>query len=48
MEWFINLATRTKLLLGFGLIIIFLIYVIASAYTAITNIQASEKDTFRK
>jgi len=44
MEWFINLATRTKLLLGFGLIILLLIYVIAIAYSAITHIQVSEKN----
>jgi len=48
MNWLMNLGTRAKLLLGFGLIILFLIYVITSAYTTITNIQTSGKNLFER
>ncbi len=43
MSWFLNLATRGKLFLGFALMILFLAAVIVTAYTGITAIQESQK-----
>ena len=43
MNWFSNLMTRTKLLVGLGLIMIFLVVVIVNAYTTISTIQSSQK-----
>jgi methyl-accepting chemotaxis protein len=48
MKWFTNLMTRTKLLLGLGLIIVFLTVVIVNAYLTLTAIQASQKSLFEK
>jgi len=48
MKWLLNLTMRTKLFLGFGLMIIFLISVIFAAYTGITMIQKSQKDLFQE
>jgi methyl-accepting chemotaxis protein len=48
MNWFISLATRTKLMLGFGLIILFLIFNSMEAYITITAIQASQKRIYEK
>ena len=39
MNWFINLKTRTKLILGFGLIIILLALVISVAYYALVAVK---------
>lgn len=43
MSWFLNLATRDKLFLSFGLTILFLTTVIVTAYMGITAIQESQK-----
>ncbi|MBI3068028.1 MAG: MCP four helix bundle domain-containing protein [Betaproteobacteria bacterium] len=48
MKWFVDLATRTKLLVGFGLIVLFLLAVIASAYVTITAMQASQKRLYER
>jgi methyl-accepting chemotaxis protein len=48
MKWFLNLSTRTKLLLGFGLIIILLVVAVATAYTGIIAIQESQKSLYQK
>jgi len=48
MNWFMNLAMRSKLLLSFGLIVLFLVGMEMNAYTAITNILASEKVIYEK
>lgn len=42
MTWFLNLSTRVKLVFGFGLMMLFLAAVIASAYATITAIQESQ------
>src|SRR5260221_9165888 len=39
MNWFVNLKTRTKLILGFGSIIVLLAVVIGIAYSALVAIQ---------
>jgi methyl-accepting chemotaxis protein len=39
MKWFINLKTGTKLLTAFGLIILFMIIVMVTAYSGISEIQ---------
>jgi methyl-accepting chemotaxis protein len=46
MNWFLDLRTRSKLLVGFGLMIAFLATVIASAYVEIKTIQRSEKNLY--
>ncbi|HWP47220.1 MAG TPA: methyl-accepting chemotaxis protein [Candidatus Limnocylindrales bacterium] len=48
MNWFLNLSTRTKLLLGFGLIVVLLIIAVATAYTGIIAIQGSQKSLYQK
>src|SRR3972149_4593243 len=48
MTWFINLATRTKLSLGFGLIVVLLLAVIASAYVTITAMRESQKRLYER
>ena len=48
MKWFLNLATRVKLFLGFGLMMIFLAGVIATAYTGITAVQGSQKRLYNE
>ncbi|TAN39526.1 MAG: methyl-accepting chemotaxis protein [Nitrospirae bacterium] len=48
MTWFLNRTTKTKLFLVFGLMVFFLLCVIAAAYTSITAIQTSQSDLFRK
>ena len=42
MTWFLNLPTRAKLLFGFGLMLLFLSVVIATAYMGILAIQDSQ------
>lgn len=44
MKWFINLSTRTKLILGFGAMWILLAIVIVTAYLSITGISQSENE----
>ena len=48
MKWFLNLTTRNKLFLGFGLMIAFIAIVIATAYRGIATIQASQHSLYQK
>jgi len=48
MKWFLNLTTRTKLFLAFGLAIIFLAIVTVTAYLSITSIQDSQKRLYQQ
>jgi methyl-accepting chemotaxis protein len=48
MKWFLNLTTRGKLFVGFGLMIGFLAIVIATAYRGITSIQASQRALYEQ
>jgi methyl-accepting chemotaxis protein len=48
MKWFLNLTTRNKLFLGFGLMIAFLAIVIAAANRGITMIQSSQHSLYQK
>ncbi|MFH2083613.1 MAG: methyl-accepting chemotaxis protein [Pseudomonadota bacterium] len=48
MKWFLNLATRNKLFLGFGLMFAFLATVIAAAYWGIASIQASQQRLYQR
>ena len=46
MNWFGNLRTRTKLLLGFGLVLFLLMSVIGSSHVAISAIRESQRRLF--
>ena len=46
MKWFLDLTTRTKLFLGFSLMILLLATVLGTAYTTITAIQESQQALF--
>ncbi|MEP0823478.1 MAG: methyl-accepting chemotaxis protein, partial [Ignavibacterium sp.] len=46
MRWFLNLTTRTKLLITSGLMIAFLAVVIATAYTGLMAVQERQKRLF--
>ncbi len=48
MKWFLNLSTRNKLFLGFGLIIAFLATVIVIAYQGIATIQAAQQKLYQE
>jgi methyl-accepting chemotaxis protein len=48
MKWFLNLTTRNKLLLGFGLMIVFLVAVITVAYQGIATIQAVQQKLYKE
>ena len=48
MKWFLDLTTRNKLFAGFGLIFALMIWVIATAYSGITNIQESEQRLYQE
>ncbi len=48
MKWFVNLATRTKLFIGFGLVFIILLAVILTAYSGFISIQRSQSDLYLK
>jgi methyl-accepting chemotaxis protein len=48
MQWFLNLATRTKLFIGFGGMIVLLAVVVAMAYNGITEIEVSQKRLFEE
>ncbi|MEO6666724.1 MAG: methyl-accepting chemotaxis protein, partial [Nitrospiria bacterium] len=43
MKWFLDLTTRAKLFIGFGVMVLFLAIVIVTAYTGITAVQESQK-----
>jgi hypothetical protein len=45
MKWFLDLTTRGKLFAGFGVMIVILAIVIATAYYGIAAIQASKAST---
>jgi methyl-accepting chemotaxis protein len=46
MKWFSNLKTRTKLLLGFAVMIIFMGIVIVTNYIAISTLEASQRSLY--
>ena len=48
MKWFLNLTTRNKLFLGFGLITALLAVVIQVAYLGIAAIQESQKNLYEE
>ncbi len=48
MQWFLNLSTRAKLFLGFGVMVILLAAVVMTAYTGITAIQVSQKRLYQQ
>ena len=48
MKWFLNLTTRNKLFLGFGLMIACLAIVIVTAYRGIATIQDSQKRLYQE
>ena len=48
MKWFLDLTTRNKLFVGFGLKFALMIWVIATAYTGINNIQESEQRLYQE
>jgi methyl-accepting chemotaxis protein len=43
MKWFLNLSTRAKLFLGFGLIVLLLVAVAVTAYNGIVTIEESQR-----
>ena len=47
MKWFVDLATRTKLFLSFGLMIVFMLVVIGAAYIGLTTLRQSQETLFR-
>lgn len=48
MRWLLSLATRVKLLLGFGLMVLFLAAAVAAAYRSISTIQESQQRLYRE
>ena len=46
MRWFLNLHTRSKLLLSFGVMLLFLAVVSVTAYTHLTALQRSQRRLF--
>ena len=46
MKWFLNLSTRAKLFVGFGAFVLCMAIVTAVAYSAITQIQKTDKGLF--
>lgn len=46
MKWFLDLTTRRKLLVSFGLMIVFLAIVIATAYSGMTAMHESQKSLY--
>ena len=48
MKWFLNLTTRGKLFAGFGLIIILLAAVIATAYNSLTAIENTQRELYEE
>jgi methyl-accepting chemotaxis protein len=46
MNWFLNLNTRGKLVISFGLMIALLAVVFATAYRGIADIQSRQKETY--
>ncbi len=48
MQWFLNLTTKSKLLVSTGILILLLISVIFISYTSMTAIQESQKTLYEK
>jgi methyl-accepting chemotaxis protein len=48
MNWFVNLSTRLKLILSFGLMVFFLLIVIVTAHNGIIAIRESQEALFQK
>ena len=48
MNWLLNVSTRLKLLLAFGLMLAFLAIVMATAYWGITSMQKSQKSLYEE
>ena len=48
MKWFLDLTTRNKLFVGFGLIFVLIAWVIASAYTGIDTIRKSQERLYNE
>ncbi len=46
MKWFSNMATRTKLFLGFGLVFVILAAVIITAYASLTSVKDSQSNLY--
>lgn len=46
MKWVLDLSTRSKLLLGFGLMALFLAIVVGVAYRSLTAMQAAQNELF--
>lgn len=47
MNWFLNLATRIKLFLSFGLVVFFLLVIIATAYNGLVDLSQSQNELFQ-
>ena len=47
MKWFLNLSTRTKLFLGFGMMVFFLLFIVVTAFKGISNLRQSQEELFR-
>ena len=43
MKWFLDLTTRAKLFLGFGLMVVLLVAVTITAYTGIAALQQAQQ-----
>lgn len=48
MKWFIDLSTKNKLFLSFGLMIVFLASVIFIAYTSLVTIEKAQRQIYRQ
>jgi methyl-accepting chemotaxis protein len=48
MKWFLDLSVRTKLLVGFGLMMVFIAVVTINAYLGITAIQESQQSLYEQ
>src|SRR3990172_8567237 len=48
MKWFLDITTRSKLVAGFGLMIVLLATVIVIAYLGISAIQASQRRLYQE
>lgn len=47
MKWFLDLSTRTKLFLGFGMMVFFLLAVVVTAYRGISALRQSQVELFQ-
>lgn len=48
MQWFVNLSTRIKLFLSFGLMVFSLLVVMGIAYNGLTTLRQSQKELFQE